>query len=428
MTSPTKWLSLLLLLASLLPGGAARAVEPKWRPGVGWRANQGRVEITDKSMQEARSDGTLWRWGGAAFGVMPLPAAQTGWVSSVGEAGSSLGIKSDGSLWSWSGTTTPLFAVPAVRLDPGNDWVFAEVSSFGSNYAAIKADGTLWTWGVTGELLGHGDGAPRDTPTQVGSDTDWVQVVAGSASMSALKSDGTLWSWGMGGGLGAGSLDLELAPVQVGSDHRWRQLATNTSRTVVGLKSDGTLWTWGPDGWLGTNPSVTQLVPTQFGADTDWIQVSIGEGHLVALKADHSLWAWGRASDGQLGNGVTGTPPLYMPTPQRVGFDNDWLWASAYAFHNYAGKADGTLWTWGSGLGLVDPNAVNSAIPVLIGDSSNLPPRIVAMSGPKLMQAVDRSLWVPTENYPALAGGGFRDWISFDQYGVGSSGSVGASV
>lgn len=68
------------------------------------------------------------------------------------------------------------------------------------SYWAIKSDGTLWGWGKnTNGQLGLGDTVDRSTPTQIGSDTDWVDLGYNSAyevAFYALKSNGTMYSCG----------------------------------------------------------------------------------------------------------------------------------------------------------------------------------------------------------------------------------------
>ena len=61
----------------------------------------------------------------------------------------------------------------------------------------IKEDGTLWAWG----------GEYGNSPTQIGTDSDWAYVSAGMGHTVAIKKDGTLWAWGcnISGELGDGT-------------------------------------------------------------------------------------------------------------------------------------------------------------------------------------------------------------------------------
>jgi len=73
---------------------------------------------------------------------------------------------------------------------------------------AIKTDGTLWAWGWNGYgQLGLGDTTNRLTPTQVGTDTDWIHVEGGFCHIIGEKSDGRLFGWGcnFAGQLGLGN-------------------------------------------------------------------------------------------------------------------------------------------------------------------------------------------------------------------------------
>ena len=83
----------------------------------------------------------------------------------------------------------------------------------------MKKDGTLWAWGANQEgQLGLGDTSNRDSPTEVGSASDWAAVSCGAAHTLAVKKDGTLWAWGANqdGQLGLGDNDNRLT-------HRGRQ-------------------------------------------------------------------------------------------------------------------------------------------------------------------------------------------------------------
>ena len=59
---------------------------------------------------------------------------------------------------------------------------------------AIQRDGSLWAWGDNSVgQLGLGDVADRNTPTRVGSASNWVAVAAGEFHSLGLKADG----WGI---------------------------------------------------------------------------------------------------------------------------------------------------------------------------------------------------------------------------------------
>ena len=169
-------------------------------------------------------------------------------ASGNGEAGHSLGLKNDGTLWAWGnndngelgdGTTTESLTPKQIGTD--TDWVAIAASVFTS--FAIKEDGTLYSWGADTDgsisyqgLLGDGgslQGPDVLTPTQVGSDSDWVSISAQEAHALAIKEDGTLWGWGQNGdyelGQGSGSTTDQSAPIQIGTDSDW---ATGGSESV----------------------------------------------------------------------------------------------------------------------------------------------------------------------------------------------------
>ena len=134
---------------------------------------------------------------------------------------------------------------------PGNDNgtpvpFLAEMVSAGSHTMAIKIDGTLWAWGwnSTGRL-GLGNSVETNTPTRVGTETNWSSVSAGSHTM-AIKNNGTLWAWGdnSAGQLGLGNFEDRNTPTQVGTETNWSSVSAGSAYTMA-IKSDGTLWAWG---------------------------------------------------------------------------------------------------------------------------------------------------------------------------------------
>jgi alpha-tubulin suppressor-like RCC1 family protein len=75
------------------------------------------------------------------------------------------------------------------------------------------------------------------------------------------------------------------------------------------------------------------------------IAISAGNAYTVALKSDGSVVAWGYNSNGQLGDGTSGTNRL---TPVPVSGLFSWVSAiDAGGYHTVVLKNDGSVWTWG---------------------------------------------------------------------------------
>jgi hypothetical protein len=139
----------------------------------------------------------------------------------------------------------------------------AEVyTSFGATYARMS-DGTATQWGATGF-------ANQFTPTAVPSLTNVASIAGGNSFACAAKTDGTVWCWGYnwpGGNLGPN--------VAVGS--------------------------------FATTP--VQIPVPLVGPVTD---ISAGQFHVCAVTFGGNMYCWGNNTDGEFGNGTTGT---YNPTP-----------------------------------------------------------------------------------------------------------------
>jgi alpha-tubulin suppressor-like RCC1 family protein len=269
-------------------------------------------------------------------------------------------LKSDGTIWAWGdngfgqlgdGGISTNRDTPA-QIGTDTDWV--SIAAGLNHTIALKSDGTLWAWGDNGfgQLGDGGISTNRDTPTQIETDTDWVSIEAVSQHTMALKSDGTLWAWGFNvfGQLGDNTTDVRYSPFQVHGENDIGYL-TNVVAVSAGLnhtlalKSDGSLWAWGFNGagQLGDNTFISSFTPVPIGGDTDWVSIAAGERHSIALKSDGTLWAWGSNIFGQLGDN---TIPLSL-TPVQIGGDTDWVSIAAGDNHTIALKSDGTLWAWG---------------------------------------------------------------------------------
>jgi len=284
---------------------------------------------------------------------------------------SSYAIKTRGTLWSWGaneygqlgvGDTYDRFSPEQVGTE--SDWV--TLAGGGYHVLAIKTSRTLWSWGFNNPgQLGLGDMINRYTPTQVGTDSEWRSVVAGFAYSLAIKSEpfsGTLWTWGVNsyGQLGLGdSNNFRSTPTQVGTESDWLIISAGIAHTI-GIKTTGTLWGWGYNGsnggWtlgLGNADNKDRCTPTQLGTDSNWIGVSAGGdrfdyGFTIARKTDSSLWSWGRNNYGQLGVGdtIVKKEPVQITFPDEM--KNAWISITAGSLHSIGLSFYGDLWVWGA--------------------------------------------------------------------------------
>ena len=91
--------------------------------------------------------------------------------------------------------TSGMIEVPTV-IDARTDWL--EVSTDTFHACAIRSNNTLHCWGRNLEgQFGLGDRSTQhQTPTQVGTDSDWIHVGVGRFYTCAQKRDGSVWCSG----------------------------------------------------------------------------------------------------------------------------------------------------------------------------------------------------------------------------------------
>lgn len=292
-----------------------------------------------------------------------------------------IGIKTDGTLWTWGSNGSG-------ELGNGGDWDSWSPSQVGTETSwskvatgrssthnlAIKDDGTLWAWGYNFDgQCGNNPGVDILAPLQVGTDNDWIEVACGMFFSLAIKTDGTLWGWGsnaFGQMANPNTFSDVLVPTLMSSQSNWAQITAGDSHMLV-LTIDGDLYACGFNfqGSLGNGNNDNQTSLIQIATGQTWTSIAAGDTHSLAIRSDNSLWAWGSNGDGQLGLGDY----TYYNTPVQVGSSTDWAKIGAGEFFSLGIKTDGTLWSWGeNGYGQLGiGNNIEQPSPVQVGSSNN---------------------------------------------------------
>ena len=249
-----------------------------------------------------------------------------------------------------------------------------QVATGTAHNVIIKNDGTLWAWGsnINGQL-GDGTTENKNTPTQIGTDSNWKTVIAGGSHTMAMKKDGTLWAWGFNsnGNLGDGTTIHKSIPTQIGTDSDWKFITMNNNGSSFAIKNNGTLWAWGYNfyGQLGDGTTTNKTIPTQVGTATDWKTVTAGYYHIMAIKNNGTLYSWGYNDYGQLGDGTI----TQKNSPTQIGTASDWKSVVTGSLYSMAIKNDGALWAWGSNNKgqLGDGTTTNKTTPIRIGTATD---------------------------------------------------------
>ena len=290
---------------------------------------------------------------------------------------------------------------------------WAKVAAGEFHTLAIKTDGTLWAWGRNNfGQLGIGNTIDKNTPTQVGTDTDWLEIDASSTSM-AQKNNGTLWTWGNNsyGQIGNGTFGFNTyvaIPTQVGTDTDWVKFSSATSHNYA-IKSNGTLWGWGKNNSsnqseLGTGDILPHYTPFQIGTETNWADIAGNGNYALALKNNNTLWGWGNNKVGALAIGLEAAQ-ITVPT-QTGNNTNDWAKiAVGYCCDSKMIKTNNSLWAMGSG-GLNNIgdgiNSIVTNIPVQVGVDTNW--FSVSTSSHTWAKKNDNTFWVWGNNFAGQYG------------------------
>lgn len=358
-------------------------VEASWVAIVGSRNDS---NFVGGSALGIKSDGSLWSWGSNDAGQLghgdvndrssPVQVGTSSWTAITIAAGTAAAIRTDGALFMWGnngggqlgqGNTTPRSSPVQVG---SSSWSAVSLGgqSGGAYVVAIRTDGGLFTWGFGGQgQLGDGTTGARSSPVQVGT-SSWSAISCGGRAVLAIRVGGSLFAWGDNahGQLGDSTTAAKSSPVQIGSSS-WSAICVGgkgdglARSTSFAIRTDGGLFAWGSNihGQMGNNSTTSTSSPVQIGTSS-WVAVKTTGISTIAIKVGGTLWSWGGNVDRQLGDG-TNSP---RSSPVQVGSDSDWDKID-YAISNlyesggealviwntfYAGKTNGTMYSWGSNL------------------------------------------------------------------------------
>ena len=334
--------------------------------------------------------------------------------------GHTVGLKSDGTLWgwgfaAWGQLTTSNFTEP----NPVPITTIANVQNFYlglQNTFVIKTDGTLWGTGSNdiGELGVNSTAIQFETFQQITSTNNWLKIAPSHFFTLALKTDGTIWAWGQDDTNQTGNPPATASqntPIQVGTATDWIDVATNTSRTAFALKADGTIWGWGANSGnlLVPNSSLNAVsTPIQINGVAGFVKMSVGFGHILAQKADGTLWTWGTGPARGIGDGG---PPIGS-VPIQIGTDT-WSYFTTGLNTSFGIKSNGTLWAWGFntngqlGLG----TETDHSVPVQLGTDSNWATVQARKFATTMATKTDGTVWYWGRNYSGEFGNG-QDYVA----------------
>lgn len=351
------------------------------------------VAAGDASTYAIDEDGSLWGWGWNEYGQLglgtgsderygtPRQISSDKWVFVASGSSYTFFIKEDGTLWAAGLNTKGCQGVgdgqghkELAQIGTDNNWKYVTATRFfGFSAMAIKTDGTLWAWGE-GEMcaLGLGGFANKTTPTQVGTDTDWVDVTIGAAHGMGIKEDGSLWMWGWNekGQLaemteGTGSLFVK-TPQQYGEDKNWvKTFAVGYSSYAI--KTDGTLWAWGnnqDDLLFGyqSNDTTSIYTPRQVTAVEGKVLYISGceQTRIVAVGENgvaDKVYAWGSNNDGALGDGkgvsvdLAQDPISYVPVEVKLEANLKITQLASGQCYSNVLTDEGRIYAWGKNRG-----------------------------------------------------------------------------
>ena len=288
---------------------------------------------------------------------------------------------------------------------------FVRVSAGDSHACAVDSLAALHCWGDNREF------ALGDTATR-------IRARPGTVSVSGVRqlALGTLFTcttdsadrpicWGSDrhGENADGDSDLgpHATPREITGGHRFAALAAGRGH-ACGLTASGAAWCWGDGGALGDGGIADRRQPVEVLGERSFTGITAGESVSCAIDSDGLAWCWGIAFEGQLGQGSTPSPNLFVPIPVSGGLR---FQALAAGHHRVCGlDLEGAAWCWGSNYngGLGDNSSVSQPAPVRVAGDK----RYVAIAAGDYHTCaldVEGAAWCWGENSDARGGGALGD-------------------
>lgn len=190
--------------------------------------------------------------------------------------------------------------------------------------------------------------APDAFPLQIPL-TGVVQIAANGDFTCVLTNKGGVKCWGFNnqGQLGDGTTETRLTAVDVSGLGSGVKAIAAGSIHACALLTGGGVKCWGNnsagqigDGTSGTN----RLTPVDVSGITNAVAISTGEYHSCAVLADGVAKCWGSNTEGQIGDGTSGTTRL---TPVAVFGITNAVSISASRFNSCVVLIGGGVKCWG---------------------------------------------------------------------------------
>lgn len=322
-----------------------------------------------------------------------------------------VGLNYNGKVYCWGnqtngavGNNTNTGTQPTPQEVAGNhSFVFVTGNRNGAAHFALKSDGSAWAWGLgSNGQLGDNSTVTKSSPVSVVGNHSFIQICSGGGATFGLKSDGSAWAWGdaTSGHLGDNTITNKSSPVALVGGHSFIQISC-TSNSGCGLKADGSVWCWGRNnnGQLGDNTVINKSAPVAVVGSHSFIQIAGngagGGGTIAGLKADGSIWTWGT------GTLIGDNTITNKSSPVSVVGNHSFVKIGSADLNNFfARKANGELWGWGnntvgSNIGAIGDNTITSrSSPVLVVGNYNW----AAVLDEKIALATVRSLTITSVN------------------------------